>query len=193
MPCTWAVFCTTYRTYSPLCNNVGAHRALAENQEAWVENLSLHLKALLLLFSHSVMSVSLQLHGLQHARLPCPSLSLGVCSNSCPLSWWCLPTISSSIAPFSSCPQSFPASRSFPMSQLFTSGGQIIGASASASVLPMNIQGWFPLGLTGLISLQSKELSRVFSNITIWKHQFFSIQPSLWFNSHVCTWLPEKP
>ena len=172
------MFCTIYKTYNPLCNNVGAHRALVENQEARVENLSLHLKALLLLFSRSVMSVSLQPHGLKHARLPCPSLSLGVCSNSCPLSWWCHPTISSSIAPFSSCPQSFPASGSFPMSQLFTSGGQSIGASASTSVLPMSIQGWFPLGLTGLISWQSKELSRVFSN-TFPKHQFFGTQPSL--------------
>ena len=107
------------------------------------------------------MSDSLQAHRLQHARLPCPSLSPGVCSNSCPWSHWCHPTISSSVVPFSSCLQSFPAPGSFPMSQLFTSGGQSIGASASASVLPVNIQGWFPLGLIGLISLQSKGLSRV--------------------------------
>ena len=100
-------------------------------------------------------------------------------SNSCPLSQWCHPTMSSSVVPFS-CPQSFPASGSFPMSQLFTSGGQSIGASASASVLPMNIQGWFPLGLTGLISLLSKGLSRIFSSTTVRKHQFFSTQPSLW-------------
>ena len=108
---------------------------------------------------------------------------LEFCSNSCPLSWWCHPTISSSVTPFSSCPQSFPASGSFPVSQLFTSGGQSIRASASASVLSMNIQGRFPLGLTGLISLQFKGLSRVFSSDTIWKHQF----------SHIHTWQVEKP
>ena len=108
-------------------------------------------------------------HGLQHARLPCPSRTPRVHSDSCPLSQWCHPTISSPVAPFSSCPQSFPASESFPVSQLFASGGQSIGTSASASVLPMNIQGWFPLGLTGLISLQSKGLSRVFSS-SVWKH-----------------------
>ena len=96
-------------------------------------------------------------HGLQHIRLPCPSLSPGVSSDSCPLTWWCHPTTSSSVAPFSSCPQSFTASRSFPVSWLFSSGGQSIGASASASALPMNIQGWFPLGLTGLISFQSRD------------------------------------
>ena len=121
----------------------------------------------LLLFSHSVKSNSLQTHGLQHARLPYPSLSPGVCSNSCPLNWWCHPTISSSVIPFSSCPPSFPASGSFPKGWLFTLGGQSIGASAPASVLPMNIQDWFPLGLTGWISLQSKGLSRVLSSTTV--------------------------
>ena len=114
------------------------------------------------------MSNSLWSHGLQHDRLPCPSLSPGVCSHSGPLSWWCYPTISTSFAPFF-CPQSFPASGSFPMSQLFTSDGWSIGASASVLVLPMNIQGWFPLGLTGLSSLQSKGLSRVFSSTTVGK------------------------
>ena len=128
--------------------------------------------------------------GLQHARLPCPSLSPGVCSNSCPLSWWCCLTISSSATPFSFCLQPFPASGSFPMSWLFTSGCQ---ASASASVFPVNIQDWFPLGLTGLISLLSKGLSRVFSGTTVWKHQFFSAQPSLWSNSHIHKCLLEKP
>ena len=118
-------------------------------------------------FSPSVMSVSLRPHGLQHARLPCPSPTPGACSNSCPWSQWCHPTISSSVIPFSSSLQSFSASGSFPMSQLFTSGGQSIGVSASASVLPMNIQGWLPLGWTGWISLQSKGLSRVFSNTTV--------------------------
>ena len=118
-------------------------------------------------------------HGLQHTRLPCPSPTPGTCSNSCPSSQWCHPIISFSVVPFSSCLQCFPASGSFLMSQLFTSGGQSIGASASASVLPMNIQDWFPLGWTGLI-LQTKGLSRVFSNTTVQKHQFFGAQPSLW-------------
>ena len=121
-------------------------------------------------FSRSIMSSSLQTHGLQHARPPCPLPMLRIYSNSCPLSRWCHPTISSSVIPFSSCLQSFPASGSFPMSQLFASGGQNIGVSASASVLPMNIQGWFPLGWTGWISLQSKGLLRVFSNTTVQKH-----------------------
>ena len=138
-------------------------------------------------FSYSVLSNCLWPHGLQHTRLPCPPLSPGVGSHSCPLSRWCHPTISSSVASFSSSLQSFPASGSFPMSQFFTLGGQSIGASASASVLPMNIQDWFPLGLTGLISFQSKELSRVFSNTTVQKHQFFSAQFSLWSNSHIAT------
>ena len=130
-------------------------------------------------FSRSVISNSLQHHGLQHARLPCPSPIPGACSNSCPSSQWCHPTISSSVVPFSSCPQSFPASGSFPVTQLFTSGGQSIGISASVPVLPLNIQDWFPLAWTGLISLQSKGLSRVFSNTTVQKHQFFTIQLSL--------------
>ena len=133
----------------------------------------------------------------KHTRPPRPSPTPGVYSNSCPLSRWCHPTISSSVIPFSSsisssCLQSFPASGSFPMSPLFTSSGQSIGVSASASVLPMNIQVLFPLGLIGLISLQSKELSRVFSNNTVQKHQFFSTQLSLWSNSHTCTGLLEK-
>ena len=142
-------------------------------------------------FSCSVVSNSLWPHGLQHARLPCPSPTPRAYSNSCPSSWWCHPTISFSVIPFSSCLQSFLASVSFPMSQFFTSGGQSIGVSASASVLPMNIQDWFPLELTGLISLQSKGLSRVFSNTTVWKHQSFGTWPSLSSNSHICTWLLE--
>ena len=129
-------------------------------------------------FSHSVVSDSLRPHGLQHTRLSCPSPTPRTCSDSCPLSRWCHPTISSSVIPFSSCHQSFPASGSFPMSQFFTSGGQGIGVSASASVLPMNTQDWFPLGQTGWISLQSKGFSRVFSSTTIQKHQFFGPQPS---------------
>ena len=129
------------------------------------------------LFSRSVVSDSLQPHGLQHDRLPFPSPSPRACSDSSPLSWWCHPTISFSVAPFSSYLQSFPASGSFLMSRLLASGGQSIRASAAASVLPMNIQGWFPLGLTGLISLQSKWLSRVFFNTTVQKYQFFRAQP----------------
>ena len=139
------------------------------------------------------MPDSLQPHGLQHTRLPCPSPSPGVCSDSCPLSQWYHPTISFSVTPFSSCPQSFPASGSLPMSQLFALGDQSIGASALVSVLPVIIQGWFPLGLTGLISILPKGLSRVFSSTTVWKHQFFNTQPSLLPNSHICTWLLEKP
>ena len=134
------------------------------------------------------MSDSLWSHGLQHTRLPCPSPTTRACSNSEPLSRWCHPTISSSVILLFSCLKSFSASGSLPMSKLFTSGGQSIGVSASASVLPMNTQDWFPLGLTGLISWQFKELSRVFSNITVQKHQFFSTQSSLWFNSHIHTW-----
>ena len=122
---------------------------------------------------------TLQPHGLQHAGPPCPSPTPRVYSNSCPLSWWCHPTISCSVVPFSYCPQSFPASGSFQMSQFFASGGQSIGASALASVLPMNIQDWFPLGWTDWISLLSKGLSRVFSNTTVQKHQFFGTQLSL--------------
>ena len=139
------------------------------------------------------MSNSLQPHGLQHARFPYMSPTPGAYSNSCPLSWWGHPTISSSVVPWSSCIQSFPASGSFPMSQFFISGGQSIGVSASASVLPMNIQDWFPLELTSWISLQSKGLSRVFSSTTVQNYQFFSVQLSLWSNSHIRTWLLEKP
>ena len=129
---------------------------------------------------------------MQHARLPCPSPTFRVYSNTCSLSWWCHPTILSSVVPFSSCLQSFPASEYFQISQFFALHGQSIGVSVSASVLPMNIQGWFPLGLTGWISLQSKRLSRVFSSTTVQKHQFFGTQPSLWSDSHICTWLLEK-
>ena len=146
-----------------------------------VENLiPMVLPACSVQFSRSVMSDSLQPHEPQHTRPPCPSPTPRVHSNLCQLSRWCHPAISSSVIPFSSCPLSLPASESFPMSQLFSSGDQSIGASAS--VLPVNIQGWFPLGLTSLI-LQSKVLSRVFPSTTIWKLQLFSAQPSLWKNS----------
>ena len=132
-------------------------------------------------------------HWLPHTRFCCLSPFLGVCSNSRSLSWWCHPTISSSVIPFSSCLQSFPTSGSFPMSQFFASGGQRIGVSASASLLPINIQDWFPLECTGWISLQSKGQSRVFSNTTVQKHQFFDAQVSLLSNSHIHTRLLEKP
>ena len=144
-------------------------------------------------FSHSVVSDSLRPHEPQHARTPCPSPTPGVHPNPCPLSRWYHPTISSSVIPFSSCPQSFPASGTFPMSQIFTSGSQNIGVSASASVLPMNTQDWSPLGWTGWISLQSRGLSNVFSNTTVQKHQFFGAQLSLYSNSHIQAWLLEKP
>ena len=144
-------------------------------------------------YSRSVVSNSLPPHGLQHARPPCTSPTPGVHSNSCPLHWWCHPTISSSVIPFSSCLQSFPAPGSFQMSQFFTSGGQSTRVSASTSVFPVNTQDWSPLGWTVWISLQSKGLSRFFSNTTVQKHQFFSAQLSLWYNSHIHTWLLEKP
>ena len=152
--------------------------------------------------SQSTIIWSLVVQSLSHALLfatpwtavlLCPSISPGICSNPCPLSQWCHPTISSSVTPFSFCPQSFPASESFPMSQLFASGGQSIGVSASASVLPVNIQDWFPFGWAGLISLQSKGLSRVFYNYTVQKHQFFGAQLSLQSNTHIHTWVLEKP
>ena len=152
------------------------------NQTLWI----------LLLFSHSVVSNSLWTHGLQHARLPCPSLTSRSLFKPWPLSWWCHPTISSSVAPFFSYSQSFSASESFPMSQLFASDGQSLGASAS--VLPMNSLDWFPLGLTGLISLQSKGLFQESSPTPQFeKHLFFGTHASLWSSSHIHTFLLEKP
>ena len=144
-------------------------------------------------FSYSVVSDSLRPRESQHARPPCPSPTPGVHSDSRPSSQWWHPAISSSVVPFFSCPQSLPASESFPMSPLFTWGGQSIGVSASASLLPMNTQDWSPLGWTGWISLQSKGLSRVFSNTTVQKHQSFGAQPSSESNSHIHTWPQEKP
>ena len=144
-------------------------------------------------FSHSVMPDSLGPHGLQHNRLPCPSSTPGVSLNSCPLSRWCHPSISPSVIPFSSRLPSFPATGSFPMSQFFPSGGQSIGISASESVLSMNIQDWSPLGWTSWISLQSKGLSRVFSNSIVQNHQFYGTQLSLQSNSHIHKWPLEKP
>ena len=173
--------CTSlYAEYSPLVSD-------EENKaQRWGKVSTYDLPSCMIWFCCLVtMSDYMQPYGLQHASLPCPSLSLRVCSNSCPLSQWCHPTISSSVAHFSPCPQSFPASGFFPVSQQFASGGQSIGASAS--VLPMSIQSWFPLGLTGLISLLSMRLSRVFSSTTIQKHPFFGTQPSLWSTSHIHT------
>ena len=141
----------------------------------------------------SQLCLTLLPHESQHARPPCPSPNPGVYSNSCPSSQWCHPAMLSSVAPFFSCPQSLTGSGSFPMSQLFASGGQKTGASASALVLPMNTQGWSPLGWTGWISLQSKGLSRVLANTTVQKHQFFGTQPSSQSNSHIHTWPQEKP
>ena len=164
---------------------------LGAQDQSLVRELRSH--KLQLLFSLIVISNSLWPHGLQQARLPCPSLSHGACSNSCWLSQWCHLTISASVTSYSSCLQSFPASGFFPVSQLFALGGQSTGASALASFLPVNIQGRFLLAWTVSISLQSKGLSRVFSSITVQKHQFFSAQLSLQSNSHIHTWLLEKP
>ena len=144
-------------------------------------------------FSHSVMSDSLRPHESQHASPPCPSPTPGIHSDSCPSSQWCHPAIPSSVVPFSSCSQSLPASKSFPMSQLFTWGGQSTGVSALASFLPKKSQGWSPSEWAGWISLQSKGLSRVFSNTTVQKHQFFGAQPSSQSNSNTHTWPQEKP
>ena len=144
-------------------------------------------------FSGSVMSDSFKPQELQQARLPCPSPTPRAYTNSCPLRKWCHPNILSSVIPFSYCPQFFPASGSFPMSHCWHQVAKSIGVSASTSVIPMNIQDWFLLGLTGLISLQSKGLSRVFSNTTVQNHQFFITLLSLWSNSHIPTWLLGKP
>ena len=184
--------------------------AWISNRMAWgvggnnMDSLSsfLHLSFLLELllsrapsvqFSHSVVSDSLRPHESKHARPPCPSQIPAVYSNSCPLSRWCHPAISSSVCPFSSCPQSLPASGSFQMSQLFTWGGQSTGVSASASVLPMNIQDWPPLGWTGWISLQSKGLSKSVLQQHSTKHQFSGTELLSQSNSHIHTWLLEKP
>ena len=159
-----------------------------------VSNLYMFFKTLpSVQFSHLVMSDSVRPHGLQHSRLPCPSPTPRTYSNSCSLSQWCHPAISSSIVPFSSCTQSLPALESFPMSQLFPWGGQSTGVSALASFLPKNTQDWSPLEWTGCISLQFKGLSRVFSNTTVQKDQFFGAQLSSQSNSHIHTWPLEKP
>ena len=165
-------------------NNMVSGREAQEGEKIFISSAQL---------SRSVVSDSLRPHELQHARPPCPSPTPRVHSDSRPSSWWCHPAISSSVVPFSSCPQSLPASESFPMSHLFVWGGQSTGVSALASFLPKTTQGWSPSEWTGWISLQSKGLSRVFSNTTVQKHQFFSTQLSLWSNSNIHTWLLEKP
>ena len=172
-----STMCCVLELYFPAAS-VTCHPSLVLSHQTFLDR---HRRVQLssLQFSHTVVSDSLQAHGLQHARPPCSSPTLGACSNSCPLHWWCHPTILPSVVSFSSCFQSFPGSGSFQMSKFFTSGGQSIGISASASVLPMNIQDQFPLGWTGWISLQSKGLSRVFSNTTVQKHQFFGTLLSL--------------
>ena len=168
------------------------------NATSFPSSLNLRNKEFMIIFSsvqfsRSVMSDSLRPHESQHAKPPCLSPTPGVHSNSCPSSRWHHPAISSFVVPFSSCPQSLPASESFPMSQLFTWAGQSTGVSALASFLPKNTQGWSPLEWTGWISLQFKGLSRVFFNTTVQKHQFFSAQLSSQSNSHIHTWPLEKP
>ena len=159
--------------------------------ESWSKLLLVYFRSVQ--FNYSVVSDSLRPHESQHSRPPCPSPTPGVHSDSCPSSPWCHPAISSSVVPFSSYPQSLPASESFPVSQLFAWGGQSTGASALVSFLPKKSQGWSPSEWTGWISLQSKGLSRVFPNTTLQKHQFFSAQPSSQSNSHIHTWPQEKP
>ena len=210
LPVMWEIWVQSLNQGYPLEKEMVAHSSILawENsidREAWrvtvhwvtksqaqLSNQHFHKNFSSVQFSRSVMSDSLLPHESQHTRPPCPSPTPGVHSNLRPWSWWCHPAISSSIVPFSSCPQSLPASGSFQMSQLFTSGGQDIGVSALASVLPMNTQDWSPLGRTGWIFLQSKGLARVFSNTTVQKHQFFGAQLSSQSNSHVHTWPLEK-
>ena len=174
LPDVQAGFRTGRETRDQLLMSVGLLKKQESSRKTSTSALSSSVQ-----FSRSVVSDSLWRHELQHAMPPCPSPTPGVHPNPCPLSQWCHPTISSSVVAFCSCPQSFPASQSFQMCQFFASGGQSIGVSASASVLPMNIQDWSPLGWTDWISLQSKELSRVFSNTTVQNHQFLSAQLSL--------------
>ena len=187
-------------TYTPMCITAlfiisrTGKQSRCPSADEWIRNLwYICTMKYSVQFSCSVVSDFLQPHESQHARPPCPLPTSGVHSDSCPLSQWCHPAISSSVIPFSSCPQSLPTWGSFPMSQLFAWGGQSTGASALASFLPKKSQGWSPSEWTGWISLQSKGLSRVFSNTTVQKHQFFGTQPSSQSSSHIHTWPLEKP
>ena len=186
-PSVYSIFTLKFSEFV-FCLRQHIKKTIPKVNKKMILNLKLSVQ-----FSCSVVSDSLWPHEPQHARPPCPSPTLGVYPNPCPLSQWCHPTISSSVSPFSFHLQSFPASGSFQMNQFLTLGGQSIGVSASASVLPMNIQDWFPLEWTGWISLQSKGLSRVFSHTTVQKHQFFSAQLSSQSNFHIHTWPLEKP
>ena len=183
--CSWPF---DFISHAPFCTQCRVITELTAFQEVVTRNYRYQLSQL----THSVVSDSLQPHGMQHVRPSCPSPTPRPYSNSWPVSRWLNPTISSFVVPFSSHRQSFTESKSFQMSPFFTSGGKSIGVSASTSVLPMNIQDWFPLGWTGWISVQSKGLSRVFSNTTVQKHEFFGTQLSLQYNSHTHTWLLEK-
>ena len=203
LPCTIMADLGLVSTHPPVCLQKFLTLYTCQLTHTWAECPENHVSVVnagvwlsckvSVQFSRLVVSDSLQPHESQHTRPPCPSPTPGVHSNSCPSSQWCHPAISSSVVPFSSCPQSFPAPTSFPMSQLFTWGGQSIGASASTPVRPMNTQDWSPSGWTGWISLQFKGLSRVFSNTTVQKHQFFGTQPSSQSNCHIHTWPQEKP
>ena len=187
----WQSFCNIYVYQIMTLYTLNLHNVICQlhlNKPGWW-SVSQSVSQ----FSCSVVSNSLRPHESQPARPPCPSPIPRVHSDSCPLNQWCHPAISSSVVPFFSCPRSLPASESFPMSQLFTSGGQSTGVSALASFLPKKSQGWSPLGWTGWISLQSKGFSRVFSSTTVQKHQFFGAQLSSQSNSHIHTWLLEKP
>ena len=183
----------TKKFWKSLLRNLGKSEELSEN--IIIHQLDKERQGFLhfVVAVYSLSAIQLFVIPWKRAKLPCRLPSPGVCSNSCPLSQWCHPTISFSVIPFSSCLQSFPVSGSFPVSQFFASGGRSIGVSASASVLPVNMQDWFPIGLTCLISLQSKILSRVFSKTKVQKHQFFGAQLSLWSNSLIHRWLLEKP
>jgi len=188
---TWTLWWQEFFLVSEAKNSITEFRKISHTK---MNHWCIHSYSdCLLQFSCSVVSDSLQPHESQHARPPCPSPTTGVHSNSPPSSQWCHPAISSSVIPFSSCPQSLPASQSFPVSQLFAWGGQSIGVSALASFLPKNTQDWSPLEWTDWISLQSKGLSRVFFNTTVQKHQFFGTQLSSQSNSHIHTWPLEKP
>ena len=197
IPCSWRQLCCISDWHNLRHFTIAVHcRCIATSNRSYWDGEQLLVKfwtKCSVPFSHSVMSNSLRPRESQYARPPCPSPTRGGHSNSCPSSQWCHPAIPSSVIPFSSCLQSLPAAGSFPMSQLFAWDGQSTGVSASVSVLLMNTQDWSPLGWTGWISLQSKGLSRVFSNTTVQKHQFFGTQLSPQSNSHIHTWPQEKP